>query len=349
MSGKQNWNVFLTQPLLPPGRAILEANASVSEGGTGNPLTEDDMIRLAHNSDAFVSSFAEPYRVFSGRVIEATKNLKVIGWVGAGFDHIDLDVATKHGVYVTYNDVMCPTVADETMALLLAAARRIVPGYQAVRNGDWEKKGYKLYLDFLGTDVHEKTIGIAGLGRIGAQVAQRAFGFDMKIIYTDAVHNLDAESRFGARKVDFDTLCREADFICCCLPHNSATDKMFNAAAFARMKPNAIFVNTSRGKCVDTQALYDALAAKKIDMAALDVLDPEPVPSSHPLLKLPNFLLVPHIAGLTRETREKQAIDVANETIRVLSGYRPRKLLNPDVLKVRPLPEAPAEPARAAN
>ena len=321
---------------------MLERAASARFEGFERPLTEDDMIQLGSEVDAFISPFAEPFQIFSRRVIEAASNLKVIGWVGAGFEHIDLDAATARGVYVTYNDIQCAAVADQVMALLLCAAKRVVPSYEAVRNGEWQAKGYKLYREFIASDVHHKTIGIAGLGRIGAGVARRARGFDMRILYYDAVPHTDLERELGVRRVDLETLLRESDFVSCNLPLNVDTSRIFDASAFSMMKPTSIFVNTSRGKCVDTEALYEALKSGRIEMAALDVIDPEPFPADHPLLRLPNFILVPHNAAITRETREQQHIEAVEETLRVLEGYRPRKLINPQVLTVRPLPADPA-------
>ncbi len=341
MDRANRWDILLTQPLQPAAREILNAVADLRQEANDIALSEDDMVRLGQKSDAFISTYAEQHRVFSSRVLRASKNLKVIGWVGAGFDHIDVDVATELGIYVTYNDVQCAAVSDQTMALLLCVTRKLAPAYAAVRRGDWESKGFKLYRDFFAPEIHHKTIGIAGLGRIGAGVARRAHGFDMNIIYFDGRNNEEAERTLGARRVDFETFLSTADFICCCLPLDDNTRRIFNKSAFAQMKPSAIFVNTSRGKCVDTEDLYNALASGNIAAAALDVVDPEPIPSSHPILQLENFLIVPHLGATTVETREQQHLDVANETLRVLNGYRPHKLLNPEVLKVRPLPEEP--------
>jgi len=341
MDHHKGWRIFLAQSILPEGREILETVGVVRENPIGRPLTESEMIELASDSDAFVSTFAEPNRVFSARVIEASKNLKVIGWCGVGFDHIDLDAATARGIYVTYVDVQCPTVADQALALILCAAKRILPAYQAVRAGRWEKEGIFLNLNFLGHDVHHKTVGIAGLGRIGGGVAKRCKGFDMRVLYYDQVRRNDLENELGVEPVPFEGLLRESDYICCCLPLTTHTNRIFDGHAFRLMKPTCIFVNVSRGVCVDTTALYDALRTRQIEMAALDVIDPEPFPSDHPILTLDNLILVPHIAGLTLETRSRQHIWVAEDTVRVLNGFRPLKLLNPDVEAVRPLLEEP--------
>jgi glyoxylate reductase len=341
MGGHSRWEIFVTQPILPEGREILERVGTVRENPYDRPLTEEDMIELASAADAFVGTFAEPYRVFSARVIEASKNLKVIGWNGVGFDHIDLGAATERGIYVTYVDLQCPTVADQAFALILCAAKRLISACEAVRSGRWEDEGLFLNLNFVGRDVHHTTLGIAGLGRIGEAVARRAKGFDMRVIYYDQVSRSALEQELGVVPVSFDTLLRESDYLSCNLPLNSHTRKLFGAGEFSRMKRSCIFVNTGRGGVVDTDALYEALRTGQIEMAALDVIDPEPLPSDHPILKLNNLILAPHIAGLTRETRSRQHVWVANDTVRVLNGIRPLKLLNPEVLRVRPLGEEP--------
>lgn len=343
MEKDKRWNVFLTQPstLEPEGRRLLEGFGLVRDNPTGHPLNEDEMIRFASDADAMVSTFAEPYKVFSRRVIAAARNLKVIGWLGISAEHIDVDAATERGIYITYNDIQCPSVSDIAMGLLICAARRIIPAYEAVREGGWEREGYFFLMNFMGQRVHNKTLGIVGLGRTGSGVAKRAKGFDMKILYYDLVRRKDLEEELGIIPVSFESLVRESDFISCHLPLTDRTRNLFGAKEFAMMKRTCIFVNCGRGACVDTAALYEALRVKQIEIAALDVIEPEPLPSNHPILKLDNLILVPHIAGLARETRVEQSVEVAQETHRVLRGYRPKKLMNLEVLKVRPLPPEP--------
>ena len=261
--------------------------------------------------------------------------------MGVAYDHIDLNAATERGVYVTYLDLQCPTVADHAFALILCAAKRLIPAHNAVKDGRWEKDGYFILLEFMGHNVHHQTLGVVGLGRIGGGVAKRARGFDMRVLYYDLAPRKDLETELGVIPVSFETLLRESDYISVHLPYTPRTSKMFGAREFGMMKRTCTFVNTGRGGVVDTDALYGALRTRQIEMAALDVIDPEPLPSSHPMLKLENLILVPHIAGATHETRLAQHIAVAEEMVRVLTGYRPAKLLNPDVLKVRPLPPAP--------
>jgi glyoxylate reductase len=343
MGEKKPFKVLITQYMRPISLDMLSPFADVILNPYDRPMTEDEMIMHGADADAFCSPFAEPHRVYSAKVMDHCPKLKLLGWSGLGFDHIDIEEATKRGIYITYNDITAPTVADQTVTLMLVAARNTIPAYEAVLRGEWENKGYALFREFLGNNLHGKTVGIAGLGRIGFQVAKRVSGFGTRILYYDSVRSTDKEKEVGATAVDFDTLLLESDFIACNLPLNDNTHEIFDANAFARMKPNAIFVNTSRGGCVNTEALYDALREKKIRAAALDVISPEPFPASHPILKLPNFVLVPHIAGMTHETEEQQHIEMVQETLRVLRGYRPNKIMNPKVLDVRPLPHEPSD------
>jgi glyoxylate reductase len=332
--------IFVTQPILPEGLEILRQAGEVRQNERNRPLTEDEMVEIATmlNPDAYVSTFAEPHRVFSARVIEASRNLKVIAWNGVGYDHIDPDAATQRGIYVTYVDLHCATVSDHAFALLIAAARRIVPAANAVRAGRWECEGTFFNMEFVGTNVHHQTIGIVGLGRIGGGLARRAAGFDMRILYFDQLRRDELEQQLGATRVDFDTLLAQSDYVCCCLSLGDTTRNMFGRTAFAKMKQSAIFVNVTRGACVDTDALYETLHQRRIQMAALDVIEPEPLPTDHPILQLDNVLLVPHMAGLTHETRSQAHIAMATDALRVLQGCRPSLVLNPEVEAIRPLP-----------
>ena len=335
---RSNFRVFVTQSLLPEASRFLEANAEVVFNPHDRPLTEAEVIDLAQGCQALVSPFAEPNRIFSKKVIEALPDLVALGWVGAGFDHIDLDAATAKGIPVSYNDIQSPAVADHAFALILSSLRRIVPAANAVRNGEWEKKGYKMFGHFMGRNIHGKAIGIVGLGRIGLEIAQRASGFAMETAYCDLRQNSEAEALYRMRRREFNELLTLSDIVVCCLPLTDATERLFDEHAFTQMKPDALFVNVARGKCVDSMALYRALSTGSIEAAALDVIDPEPIPSDSPLLNLDNCLVVPHIAAITQETEAMRHRAVVEETVRMLKGYRPKKLLNPDVLGVRNLP-----------
>jgi glyoxylate reductase len=212
---------------------------------------------------------------------------------------------------------------------LLASARRVVESANAVPRGDWktwEPLGY------LGLDVAGATLGVVGLGRIGAATAKRATGFGMRILYSDAIVRTDAERELGAERVDLETLLRSSDFISLHVPLTPDTAGMIGAKQLAMMKTNAVLVNTSRGPVVDNDALADALEKGTIWGAALDVTNPEPLPANHRLVGLPNCIVTPHVASATEETRANMSELAAKNLIAVLQGEPPLRCLNPEVL-----------------
>ena len=258
----------------------------------------------------------------------AGPGLKVISSCAVGVDNVDVAAATARGIPVGNTPgVLTDATADLTFALLLAAARRVVEGDRLVKNGGW--KTWELGL-LLGADLHGATLGIVGFGRIGRAMARRASGFGMRIIFTDP-GPAKPEAGVEATQVDFDTLLRQSDFVSLHCPLTAETRGLMNAAAFAKMKPTAVLVNTSRGAVVDQAALYNALNSKRIFAAALDVTDPEPIPGDSPLLTLENCIVVPHIASASRQTREKMSMMAAENLIAGLKGERLPNCVNPDV------------------
>jgi lactate dehydrogenase-like 2-hydroxyacid dehydrogenase len=324
---------------------ILEKVADVKVNPKGRPLTIEEVKEVArdYNPDGFVSTCYEPYHVFSREVIEVAKNLKVIGWVGAGFEHIDLDAAAERGVYVTFlKDVVekwiATTLADDGFALLLCAARKMHLADRYTKEGKWVAGGMYPQLALMGSRISGTTIGIIGMGRIGGEVAKRAKGFDMNILYYDVRQREDLERELGAKKVSLEELLRQSDFVAIHCPLNKETEKLIGKKELALMKKTAILVSNARGGIIDGNAVYEALKNGVIGGAALDVFESEPIPLDHPILKLDNVVLAPHIGGGIRELIHEQALKVADDVVKVITGHRPPYLLNPEVLKVRPLP-----------
>jgi glyoxylate reductase len=241
----------------------------------------------------------------------AAADLKVIANYAVGSDNIDLTAAARRGIQVgTTPDVLTDATADLAFALLLAAARNLLPARDAVTNGDWhtwEPQGW------LGHDLHGATLVIFGPGRIGQAVARRASGFDMRVLTV-------------GRHDDLHHALAEADFVSLHAPLTAATRHVIDAAALAAMKPTAILVNTARGGLVDQQALAQALQTKRLAAAALDVTDPEPLPPDHPLLNAPNLLALPHIGSATHATRARMT-DMAVDNL--LAGLDDRPLPHP--------------------
>jgi glyoxylate reductase len=228
-------------------------------------------------------------------------DLKIVANMAVGYDNIDVPAAKKYGVTITNTpDVLTETTADMGFALLMATARRMIEANQYIKQDRW--KNWSPYL-LAGSDVHHKTIGIAGMGRIGKAIARRAKGFGMSVMYYNRSRKPDAEEEFQAVYTDFETLLREADFVVSVLPMTEETKEMFNAAAFQKMKNSAIFVNISRGGVVNETDLAEAIKKKEIKGAGLDVFENEPIAADHPFMQLDEIICMPHIGSATEETR----------------------------------------------
>jgi len=259
-------------------------------------------------------------------VIDAGKKLKIVANYGVGYNNIDAEYAAKKQVMVTNTPgVLTETTADLTWAILMAIARRIVEADRFTKSGRFA--GFDPYR-LLGTDVHGKTLGIVGLGRIGQAVAKRSLGFDMKVLYF-AVRRKDQETeqRYGATYVALDTLLRESDFVTLHVPLMDSTHHLIGKDKLALMKPTAFLINASRGAVVDEQALVQVLKERKIAGAALDVYEKEPQLSPG-LSELDNVVLIPHLGSATQQTRNAMAEIVANNVIAALQGEPPPNLVN---------------------
>ncbi|MCH1625537.1 2-hydroxyacid dehydrogenase [Ferdinandcohnia quinoae] len=255
-------------------------------------------------------------------LIDAAPNLKVIANLAVGFDNIDVSYANSKGIIVCNTpEVLTDTTADLTFALLMATSRRVVEAAQFVKDGKWKSWSPLL---LAGHDIHHKTIGIVGMGKIGEAVAKRATGFDMDILYHNRSRNLAAEKSLGAKYVSFDELIETADFIVCLTPLTNETRNLFNENSFKKMKKSAIFINVSRGPVADEDALYQALVSGEIAAAGLDVFDKEPIDATHPLLTLTNVIALPHIGSSSTETREIMMALCCDNVIAVLQNGKPK-------------------------
>jgi len=252
--------------------------------------------------------------------------LRVIAQAAAGFDNTDIAACTRAGVpFSNTPGVVVEATADIAFGLLLSAARRIHECWNWVRSGAWERAEMPFGVSLFG-----KTLGIVGLGRIGSAVARRAQASGMSVVYNDPLRRAD-EDALQVKYLAFDELLGSADFILVMAPLNAANRGMFGAEQFAKMRPSTYFINSARGALVDTDALCDALRQGKIAYAALDVIDPEPLPAKHPLLSLPNVLVTPHIGTATDETRDAMGCLAAEN---LLAGLARRPLpicVNQDV------------------
>ena len=257
------------------------------------------------------------------------RHLKVISQMAVGTDNIDVAAATERRIPVGHTPgVLTETTADTAWALLAAAVRRIPEGSDHVTAGRWGPWDPGL---LLGGDLHDTTLGIVGLGRIGAAVARRAAGFGMRLIYSGPSRKPLLESRLGVAYRSFEALIEEADHVVITAPLDDTTRHMFDAGALARMREGSVLVNVSRGPLVDTDALVEALRHGPLSAAALDVTDPEPIPGDHPLVGLPNCLIVPHIGSASRRTRRAMAEIAVSNLVAGLENRRLPFCVNPQV------------------
>jgi D-3-phosphoglycerate dehydrogenase len=280
----------------------------------------DDFLSQAQDCDALLNTYAGP---ITAEVMARMPKCKIIARYGIGVDTIDLDAATQAGIIVTNNPTYCiEEVAEDTLALLLACARKIAFYDRMVRAGRWEVPPGKPMFRVAGS-----TLGLVGFGNISRQVAVRAAAFGMRILYSDPFIK---EGQFDApgRKMELHDMLRESDFVSLHPPLMPQTRKMINDEAFSHMKPTAFLVNCSRGPIVDTDALVRALDAKKIAGCALDTTDPEPLPNPHPLRGRENVIINPHAAWYSEQAMVGLQSGAPNEVRRVLSGEWPVNVVN---------------------
>jgi len=314
-------------PFLDPGPAILAEAGDVIAYPAAGPLDEASIRQAAEGCTGIVSQLMDPIR----ETVLSTPGLKVVSNVAVGFDNIDVAAATAHKVMVTNTPgVLDDSTADFAFTLLMATARRIVEADTFARQGRF--KGWAIDM-MLGADVFGATLGLIGVGRIGRGVAHRAKGFNMRVLYYDP-NPLppDAEQQYSATRVDLPRLLAESDFVSVHVPLTPETQHLLSTPQFGQMKNTAILINTSRGPVVDEAALVEALTAKKIAGAGLDVYEREP--AIHPgLIALPNVLLAPHIASATVRTRSEMSAMAARNMATAVRGGRPPNLINTEVKK----------------
>ena len=325
--------VYVTRELPERGLKIIKKYFDTEVWTEYAPPPKKVIIEKAKNVDALVPLLSDK---IDSEIFNAAPKLKIVAQLAVGFDNIDLQEATRRGIYVTNTpEVLTDTTADFAWALLMAAARRVAEADRYVRTGQWKVGWHPSMMQ--GRDVYGSTIGIVGAGRIGYAVAKRATGFGMKIIFYDVVPRPEIEKDLGAKKVDLNTLFRESDFVSIHVPLMKETHHLVNAERLKLMKKTAYLINNSRGPVVDEKALYEALKEGRIAGAGLDVFEQEPTPMDNPLLKFDNVVVAPHISSASYETRSRMAEMVAENLVAFFEGKKPPNLINPDVQKVRPL------------
>jgi glyoxylate reductase len=320
--------VFVARHIPPTKLALLQENCDVDLWDEELPPPHDVLLARSAGKDGILSLLTD---MIDAEVMDAAgSELKVISNCAVGYDNIDVGEATARSLPVGNTPgVLTDSTADFAFGLLMAAGRRIVEGEQYVRAGSWKTWGLTT---LLGEDISGATLGIIGFGRIGRRVAKRGRGFDMRVLYYDPLCQDDPYAmQIGAECVDYETLLRESDFITLHMALNDETYHMINAETLSKMKPDAILVNTARGAVVDQEALYHALKNRVIRAAAVDVTDPEPLPLDHPLLRLDNLIVTPHIASATVKTRYKMVQIAIDNLLAGLSGAKLPHCINPEV------------------
>jgi glyoxylate reductase len=323
--------VYVTRPIPESGLECLEPHCDVHVSDRppqSPPAKETVTTRLAElQAEGLLCMLPD---VVDETVLDASPNLRVVSTLSVGHDHVDVEAAAERGIAVGHTPgVLSETCADLVWALLLATSRRIVEGHQFVQDGAWQTWAPEL---LAGEDVHGATLGVVGLGKIGTAVARRGAGFDVDVRYTSRSPKPEREAELAERGIDaeyvsLDELLRRSDHVSVNVPLTEETEGMFGRDEFRTMSDSAVFVNTARGEIVDSDALYEALDEGWISRACLDVTDPEPLPSDHPLLEFaPGRLVVtPHIGSSSLPTRRRMARMAAEN---VLAGVRGEALPN---------------------
>jgi glyoxylate reductase len=308
--------IILTHPFTPLQVEWLKARVDLV-------LADDypDLHQAAEaHSDAvgLISFLSDPV---DGALLERLPNLRIVANYAVGYNNIHVARAVERGIWVTHTpDVLTDATADLTMTLLLAACRRLIEADQYVRQGQFKGWGATL---MLGRELTGAVLGIVGLGRIGGAVARRARAFGLRVLYTANSDKPELERELGLERVDFDQLLSQSDIISLHLPYSKAVHHLFDASTFARMKPDSIFINVARGGLMDEAALVEAVKSGHLFAAGLDVFEAEP--TVHPgVLACQRIVVAPHIGSATHQTRERMAMMVAEDVLRVCQGEVPR-------------------------
>lgn len=326
--------VYVTRRLPEPA---LDAIAAACDcrvwPETDVPVPRGELIRQVADVDGILALLTER---IDGELLDAAPRCRVVANMAVGYDNVDVAALTARRVLLTNTPgVLTETTADLTFALILATARRLIEADRFLREGRWKTWSPLL---LAGQDVHGATLGIIGCGRIGAAVARRARGFQMKVLYFNRRRAPDLEAELGLEYCAMDDLLRRSDFVSILVPLSPETRHLIGARELSLMKPTAVLVNTARGAVVDEQALYEALRSKRIWGAGLDVFEVEPVPPDHPLLGLDNVVALPHIGSASVATRTRMALLAVENLVSALSGRRPPNLVNPDAWPPRLTP-----------
>ncbi|MBN1829607.1 MAG: D-glycerate dehydrogenase [Deltaproteobacteria bacterium] len=319
--------VYVTRMIPQEGIDFLNESCSVEVNPEDRPLTREELLRNVQGKEGILCLLTDR---IDAEVFDAAPGVRGFANYAVGFDNIDVKEATKRKIPLSNTPgVLTDATAEMAWALLFAIARRVIESDRLMRSGNWPGWGP---LQFIGGDVTGKTLGICGSGRIGTAMALKSKGFNMQVLYTDEIANLTLEKELGARKVSFDELLRQSDFISVHVPLLPSTRHLFSRRVFAAMKKTAYLINTSRGPVFNEVELVEALRKKLIAGAALDVYEFEPKMVDG-LAELDNVVITPHTASATISSRTNMGLKAAENLLAMIKGERPPDCLNPQIFQ----------------
>jgi len=319
--------VYVTRQIFPDALDLIEKFAELELWPDDEPPSPEQLMEAMSNVDGAIINVMDR---IDAPLLDAAPKLRVLSQVAAGLDNIDIPEATKRDIMVGYTPgVLAKSTADLAFALLLAVARRVVESDKWVREGNWKISHHPMF--WLGSEVNGSTLGILGLGGIGREMAKRGLGFDMKVLYHSRTRKRDLEKAYGLKYASLKRVLAESDFLSIHVPLTPQTNHFIGEKQLKMMKPSSILVNLSRGPVVDTDALHQALTKGTIAGAGLDVFDPEPVPTDHPILGLDNVVVLPHIGSASNRSRRDMHLLAARNLVAGLNGDRLEECANPEV------------------
>ena len=319
--------VFVTRRIFPEAQELLSAAAETEVWPDDLPPSPEYLRSKVEDVDGLMTNIMD--RV-DAELLARGRRLKVVSQLGVGVDNVDLEEATKRGVLVGNTPgVLAKATADIGFALLMSAARRVSESERWLRAGNWQIQYHPMF--WLGQEIHGSTLGIIGMGQIGLEMAKRARGFDMNVLYYSRTRKPKLEAQYGLRYVGPDALLAESDFVSLHVPLTPETRHYIGERELRQMKPTAILINVARGAVVDPKALYTALKEGWIKAAATDVTDPEPINLDDPLLTLDNLVVTPHIGSASVDSRLATCMLAARNIIAGIEGRRLDACANPQV------------------
>jgi D-3-phosphoglycerate dehydrogenase len=323
--------IFITESMSQPGRALLKERDDIEMIEFPNMISARDFEAMLKDQ-APVHGVALGATRFGEPELAAAKDMKVVTRIGVGYDAVDVPALSRHNIpLMVAGSANSPSVAEQALFMMLTLAKRAVEMHALVKDGAWATRLGKLPYDLFG-----KTVLIIGFGRIGTRTAKRCLAMEMNVQVYDPYKPAAEIKAAGCEPVtDLDAALADADFVSVHCPKTPETVGMFNAARLKRMKPTAYLINTARGGIVEEAALYDALKSGKLAGAGLDVFEQEPPPLGHSLFELPNVIIAPHVAGVTREAVDRMSEQTARNILSVLDGEPIRQnVINQDVLRI---------------